>query len=147
VLLKEIPGIGGFIGVILAFGPFILILSSLLLCIFNVALLFFVTPWVALNSVENLRPFKAFLAKIKGQLFSHFLFFFLAMLPTGFTAFLLYIAAKLTNVSYLVGQHTLSIALKWFFIMIPFAAFLSPAIIFFFNLAAEAYNLLYKKQS
>lgn len=147
VLLKEIPAIGGFIGVVLAFGPFVLILSSILLCILNVGLLFFVTPWVALNASEDLRPFGTILQKIKERLFFHFLFFFFALLPVCLVIGILSFAAILTNTSYLVGQHTLSIALKWFFIMLPFSAFLTPAIIFFFNLAAEAYNLLYKKHA
>ncbi len=146
VLLKEIPAIGSFIGVILAFGPFLLILSSLLLCIFNVGLLFFATPWVALNAIDNLSSVIAFMNRIKEKIFSHFLFFFVGLLPIGCVGFLLSFAAILTNVSYLVGQHTLSIAMKWFFIMLPFSAFLTPALIFFFNFAAEAYNLLYKKK-
>lgn len=145
VLLKEIPGIGSFIGIILAFGPYILILSSLLLCLFNVGLLFFVTPWVGLNAFNKLREWDGILVKVKKQLFAHFFFFLVAIFPMGLMAALLYGAAVLTDIGYLVGQHTFSIAMKWFFMMVPFALFLTPAVIFFFNLAAEAYNLFYKK--
>lgn len=147
MLLKEIPGIGTFIGVVLAFGPFLLILSSILLCLFNLGLLFFVTPAVALKTSEKIHPFKNILTKIKQNIFSHVVFFFLALFPIACVVGLLSLAAVLTNFSYLVGQHALSIALQWFFIMLPFCAFLTPAVVFFFNFAAEAYNLLYKKHA
>jgi len=39
-LLKEIPGVGHFFSVVLAFAPFLLIFISLLLCLFALALLF-----------------------------------------------------------------------------------------------------------
>lgn len=146
VLLKELPGIGSFIGIILAFGPFLLILSSLLLCIVNVGLLFFVAPWVGLNAFHKLKAWEEVVGKVRKQLFSHFFFFLVAIFPIGLLTLLLYGAAVLTDIGYLVGQHTFSIAIKWFFMMLPFALFLTPAVIFFFNLAAEAYNLFYKKE-
>jgi hypothetical protein len=52
------------------------------------------------------------------------------------------LAAVLTGVNFLVGSRSLSVALEWFFIMLPFAAIVSPVVVFFFNFAAESYQLL-----
>jgi hypothetical protein len=44
-LLKEIPTLGDVLGIILSFGPFLLVLGSLLLSFFNLFLLFFVDAY------------------------------------------------------------------------------------------------------
>ncbi|MES2123025.1 MAG: hypothetical protein V4492_09700, partial [Chlamydiota bacterium] len=38
-----------------------------------------------------------------------------------------------------------ALSLQWFFIMLPFSALLTPALIFFFNFAAESHVLMLKK--
>ncbi len=139
LVIKEIPGIG----VLLSFAPFLLILGSLLLCLGNFVLLFFITPAIALKGGERLQ-IQTILEKIKDRSFSHILFFLIALFPIGCVVGLLTLAAVLTG-GYLLSDHPLSIAIRWFFIMFPFAALLAPAVIFFFNLATEAYNLLYKR--
>ena len=55
VLLKEIPGIGEFFGVILAFGPFLINLGSLALGLLSISLLFFLAPILALNGLNRVR--------------------------------------------------------------------------------------------
>jgi hypothetical protein len=142
VFLKEIPQIGAFIGVILTFAPFLIILSSLLLVLVNLFLLFFVSPAVALRPVEKLHFDLGLIRRFRTRLFSNLMFFAVATLPTTLTIGILSLAAILTELHYLVAQQTLSLALQWFFIMLPFCACLTPAIVFFFNFAAESYNLL-----
>jgi len=147
LLLREIPGVGDFFGIILSFGPFILILGSLILVIFNWLLLFFVAPAVALSSLDRTHLAKNVFARLKKNIFSNLIFFFMGCIPILITVAFLSLAAVLTNFSYLVTKHPLSIGLQWFFIMLPFCAFLTPAVVFFFNFAAEAYNILVKKES
>ena len=143
VLLHEIPGIGKFVGIVLAFAPFLLILSSLLLVIFNFSLLFFVSPVVAMKPpMERLSLAQGIFSRLKNNLLASVGLFLIAMLPLLMVAGILALAAVLTGLSYLVTPDPLSIALQWFFIMLPFCAFLSPAVVFFFNFAAESYQLI-----
>jgi hypothetical protein len=142
VLLKEIPQIGPYIGVVLTFAPFLIILSSLLLAYVNLFLLFFVSPAVALRPVQKLHFDLGLIRKFKTSLFSNLLLFLIALFPTAMVVLLLSLAGLLTELHYLVAQQTLSLALQWFFIMLPFCACLTPAVVFFFNFAAESYNLI-----
>ena len=141
-LLKEIPGIGDFFSVVLSFGPFLLIFGSLLLCFFNLGLLFFVAPAAALQSIKRGSLVKRVFDSLKARSFSAIALFFIAIVPTLCVAGLLCIAAMLTNVSFSISERSLSVAMEWFFIMLPFAAILSPAVVFFFNFAAESFSLL-----
>ena len=54
------------------------------------------------------------------------------------------LAAVVTQILYIESGGGLSIALKWFFMMLPFCGFLTPAVIFFFNFSAESYVLMQK---
>jgi hypothetical protein len=141
-LLKEIPGIGRFFSVVFAFAPFLLIFGSLLLCLFNVGLLFFVAPATVIQSGRKLTIAKRLLALFQGQLLRSIALFLLALVPIGIVTGLLCLSAMLTNFSFLSMDGSLTVALEWFFIMLPFAALLTPAVVFFFNFAAESYQLL-----
>lgn len=141
-LLGEIPGIGDFFSVVFAFAPFLLIFSSILLCLLNLALLFFIAPLAAFQQFRKVSTAKRVLTLFQGQILSSVALFLLALAPIAFVAALLTLSASLTSVSL---EKPLSIALEWFFIMIPFAAILTPAVIFFFNFAAESYQLLHPK--
>ncbi len=145
VLLKEIPQIGQFIGVILSFAPFLIVLTSLILGVINLALLFFVAPGIALKSKEQFRLAKDVFEKFKKNIFSNVLFFIIGFIPIIFIVGILSLAAVITTVSYHVFPNSVSIAIQWFFISIPFCLFLTPSTVFFFNFAAEMYNLFQKK--
>jgi hypothetical protein len=144
-LIKEIPGIGSFIGVVLSFAPFLLVLASLFLSLLTVFLLFFVTPAVALKSNLNLQIGEEILKRLKENPFSNSALFFLGALPLSFISGILCLAAKLTRIAYLEQGGAFSIIFQWFFIMLPFCAVLSPAVVFFFNFSAESYVLLKRK--
>jgi len=137
-LLKEIPSIGPSIGVILSFGPFLLVLGCLMLSVLNLFILFFVTPHVALSEGGKWRRIGEAYRLVKENFFSHLILFTLAMLPLLFIVGLLSTAAKMTGATFLVSDGALVVALEWFFIMVPFSALLTPAVIFFFNFAAES---------
>lgn len=143
-LLQEIPGIGDFFSVVLAFGPFLLIFGSLLLCLFNLGLLFFVAPAAAFQPYKRFSLAKRVLTLFQGRILSSFSLFLLALLPISLVVGLLILSALLTNSA---PDRPLSVALEWFFIMLPFCAVVTPAVIFFFNFAAESYQLLQPKTS
>lgn len=144
-LLKEIPGIGDFFSVVFSFGPFLLIFGSLLLCLLNLGLLFFVAPAAALQSLKRISLAKRVFDLLSVRLFSGLALFFIALVPIALIVGLLSIAALLTNVSFSISERSLCVALEWFFIMLPFSALLTPAVIFFFNFAAESHQLLHPR--
>jgi hypothetical protein len=144
-LLCGLPNIGDFFSIVLAFAPFLLIFCSLLLCTFNLGLLFFVAPAVAIQSAKRLGAAQRVALLLKGQIFTGMTLFLIAIVPLAIVVGLLSLAAILTNVSFFVAQQSLSVALEWFFVMIPFCAVLAPAVVFFFNFAAESYWLLQRR--
>ncbi len=144
-LLKEIPGIGDFIGILMSFAPFLLILASICLCLINIVLIFYITPAIALNQHSGLKILKATLNRFKEQVFSNILLFVIAAFPVLFMLGLLILAASLTGSSYPVSHTPLTIGLQWFFMMVPFIAPLTPLIIFFFNFSVEAHVFFQKK--
>jgi hypothetical protein len=145
VLLKEIPGLGEYIGVLLSGAPFLINFVSLLLTVLNISMLFFVTPVVALNGLNRLRVIKVLVRRLKGDMFSNILFSLIATFPLLFCVALLTLSAVLTGSVCFVCGNPLYVVLQWFFIMIPFAILLSPALIFFFNFSAEAHVMIQKK--
>ncbi len=145
-LLKEIPVVGDFFAVILAFGPFLLNLGTILLCLLNIAMLFFITPVVALKNGSHKKVLSLVIQRIKNDLFTNSIFAVIALFPALIIFSLLYLAAMMTESIYLVNTSSLHIVLQWMFIMIPFNAILSPTVVFFFNFAAEAHVYFQKIQ-
>ncbi|MCB1107867.1 MAG: hypothetical protein KDK76_07215 [Chlamydiia bacterium] len=144
-LLKEIPALGDVLGVVLSFGPFLLVLGSLLLSFFNLFLLFFATPHIALNSRLKLKLAEDVYYRFKENLFSNLALLSLGLLPLLLGVGILSLAAFLTGANFFMQAETLAIALQWFFVMIPFCALLTPGILFFFNFAVESYAFMQKK--
>ena len=146
-MLREIPALGEVLGVILAFGPFLLVLGSLILSVFNLFALFFATPRLALQTGVKLKLAREIYKGFMENIFSNLIFFILGLVPLLAVVGILSLAAFLTGINFFVGTETLTIALQWFFVMIPFCAILAPGIIFFFNFAAESCILILKKSS
>jgi len=144
-LLKEIPALGDVLGVILSFGPFLLVLGSLVLSVFNLFLLFFATPHIALNARLKLKLADDIYRRFKDNLFSNLALLLIGILPLLLGVGILSLAAVLTGVNFFERTETLAIALQWFFVMIPFCAMLTPGILFFFNFAVESYALMQRK--
>lgn len=142
VMLKQIPAVGDIFAVILAFGPFLLNLGSLVLCLLNMAMLFFVTPIVALKGLNRIRVTQMLVKRLKSDVFSNVILAFFALLPLLAVTGLLVLAAFLTGTVCYACENPLHNVLQWFFIMIPFTALLAPAVVFFFNFAAEAHVLM-----
>jgi hypothetical protein len=144
-LFKEIPLIGQPLGVILSFGPFLLLFSSFVLSILSVAVLFFVTPSVSLRSSMQFEVLQSVLKRIRFNPFTNLALMFLGLSPFILIAILTTIAAIMTGKNYVGVEHPAYMSLEWFFIMVPFSALLTPPLIFFFNFAAESHVLMVKK--
>lgn len=146
LLLSTLPSIGEFFAVILVFAPFLINLATLFLCTIVVGTLFFVTPILALKGLTQ-----AYVSdigkKIQSDLFSSFLLIFIGTFPCFLYWGFLFLAAFMTGSICFICLNLLQTILQWFFLMIPFAAFMAPAIIFFFNFSAESYVLINKKES
>ncbi len=144
VLLRQTPGIGEVVGVLLSFAPFILNLATLVLCLLNIAMLFYVTPIIALRGLNRIRVTQTLVKRLKKDIFTNLLLSMLAILPMLALGALLVLAAFLTGSVCYVCENPLHNVMQWFFIMIPFTAVLSPTVVFFFNFAAEAHVLVQK---
>jgi len=140
-LLKEIPSIGDVISVVLAFAPFLLVLGSLLLCFSSLFILFFATPYVALKNGVLLTLGEEMFARFRRDPFTNILLFTMGITPLIVISTILILAAVMTGLHFSPTPKLLTIALQWFFIMLPFCALLAPSIIFFFNFSTEAFGL------
>ena len=69
----------------------------------------------------------------------------ISLIPLALILLLLMVAANLTGNICVECHSPLQTILKWFFMMVPFTAFLTPPVVFFFNYAAEAHVLMNKQ--
>jgi hypothetical protein len=145
-LLNEVPWVGGVFAVLLAFAPFLINFCSLVLCLINLLLLFFMTPIFAFRGLNRMQVLKVFMNRIQEDIFSNLVLVIIALLPITFFVLLLTAAALFTGTITYASQSNLQIILNWFIIMIPFTALLTPAVIFFFNFAAEAHVFFQRKE-
>jgi len=146
-LVRSIPQVGPVMGSIFSFGPFLLVLGSLILGALSLVTLFFLTPIAALRSQLTPKLTEEVFISLKANPFMNFVLFLISLLPLLVVVGFLSLAAVVTQILYVESTLGFSIALKWFFIMVPFCALLSPAVIFFFNFSAEAHALLLKSPS
>jgi hypothetical protein len=144
VLLREIPLVGDFFGIVLAFAPFLINLGTLVLCLIAFALLFFVAPLIALKGLERGAVFQMAVKRLEYDPFANCVLIIVALLPLALVTLLLMLSAYLTGGLCPDCHNSLQAVLKWFFIMVPFTACLTPGVIFFFNFAAEAHALMQK---
>lgn len=141
-LLQSIPGIGSFFTIILAFGPFLLNFCSILLCIACVAVLYLLTPILALRGLNRIKVSQLAVNRLKGDVFSNIIMAFIALVPLAICMTVLTISAMMTGSICQTCEADWLIPLQWFFIMIPFTALLTPAVVFFFSMSAEAHVLM-----
>lgn len=144
-LLNDTPLIGGFFSVILAFAPFLLNLGALLLCLVSVSLLFFVTPVVALRGINRIQLASIIAKRFQKDFFLNICLATIAAMPVILVTALLSLAAAMTGAVCYSCENQNYVILQWLFMMIPFVAILSPAVVFFFNFAAESHVLLQRQ--
>ena len=148
VLFQQMPLVGPFFSALIAFAPFLIHLSSLLLALLSVALLFFVAPALALKGLDAIAVTKGLAKRLKRDLFSNFLLATLSLIPLGAILALLLLAARMSgSVCWpsACGQ-SLVLTIRWLVTLVPFAAILSPVFVFFFHFSAEAHVLLLQEQ-
>lgn len=143
-LLKEIPGLGPFFSAILAFGPFLINLGSLVLCLISLGILFFVTPIIALKGLNRIQISQTLSKRLKSDFFSNVILATMATFPIWAILGFLILAAWMTGSVCFACDSPLHQILQWFFTMIPFTAVLAPVVIFFFNFAAESHVKMMK---
>lgn len=144
VMLGSIPLIGSVFNVVLAFAPFLLNVGSLALCILSLAMLFMLTPVIALKGANRIVVAQTVTQRIRQDLFSNVLLAIIAIFPLLVFASIMVLAAVMTGKVCYVCTNPMEHVLQWFFIMIPFAILLSPVVVFYFNFAAESHVLLKK---
>lgn len=145
MMLRAIPGLGEFFGAILSFAPFLINFLMLVLAAMNFALLFFVAPVLALNGMSRHLVTEVLMKRWNYDIFSNLFLALMALLPLTILLTLLILSAVLTSSMCVGCTNTYLTVMEWFFVMIPFTALLSPAVIFFFNFAAESHVLLMRK--
>lgn len=141
MMLKSIPGLGEFFGVVLAFAPFLINFLTLVLSVLNFAVLFYVTPVVALRGLSRHMVTQTLVRRWQSDVFSNLLLLFIALMPLTVVVALLVASAIITGSICVNCTDPVLTVIEWFFVMIPFTALLSPAVVFFFNFAAEAHVL------
>lgn len=147
LLFEQVPIVGPLFSVILAFGPFLLNLGSVILCILNLALLFYAAPALALKGLNGAWVSKSLIRKFQFDVFGNVLLALIAVLPIASFLGILSVAGLMSDPSLVVVSKPLFSTMRWVFIMVPFLACLTPAIVFFFNFSAEAHVLTMKKIS
>lgn len=141
-LFEAIPILGSVLSVVAAGIPFLLFFATLLLCVTNGFLLFFIPPIAEQGGIsftqETLLP-----KRIREKPLTSFLLLSIGTLPVLLIVFLLYKALCLTESSFPMGaSHPLLMALQGLFVMPLLAALFTPAVLFFFNFSLESYSLL-----
>lgn len=145
-LLKQIPALGDALGVLLSFGPYILVLGSIGLAVVSVMMLFFLTPHVALKKSIQMNLAGELTKRFKSSIFANGLFFFIGMFPLALVVSFLSLGASLTGSSYLAAKASLAIGIQSLVMMVPFCMIMTPFVIFFFNFSLESYLLLKKRE-
>jgi len=144
-LLQQVPYIGAVIQLVTSFVPFIWMLLLLALTLVVLYLLFTVTPILALRSVskEDLLPYVE--AEIRESIFVRLFLFIVGILPLIIVEKFLVAAVKWVNFSAGTAMRTESPLLQSLFFLVPAALIITPTIIFFFNMAAEAHVFVQKR--
>ena len=131
-LIGQIP----YIGPIFSFAPFILVLLTLCLSILFLFALFFMTAQIAFNRLSVESIVGCAVDHLLPHLFSYSILFIVAIFPLA-----LMISLVIVSSSFIIDKEQ---SLQWLFLMVPIAAVLSPALLFFFNFSVESYNLVRK---
>lgn len=146
VLVSLIPMLGEFFSVVFSFIPFLLAVGILGLFIVSFILLFVGAPLLALNADT---PEVNYKAKLKERLIADpFMNVFLgltALIPLVLSAYLLQQAYHVALDFLPPHSNPIYDILQSLMIAIPFTALLTPFVVFFFNLSAEAHVYVLKR--
>lgn len=136
ILLKAIPYLGFFLGIVLAFGPFLLDLGMIVLFLSALFLFYFATP---IYAIDQRLDIKALIKRIRTDFFTHLFLFLVAFFPVWIIWKIVRGAAFLTLEIYSFEENQIMTILQLFFMMLPIVAIMAPVINFFFNFSLEAF--------
>lgn len=145
ILLGSIPSSGEFFLSVFSFAPFLLNFAALVLGLSGYVLLFYVAPIIALKGFDREQILHTLSKRVLSDPFSNFLFGIVGALPALFFLFFLGGAISMTAAVCPECRSPTGNILQLFFTMIPFVGLLSPAVLFFFNFAAEAHVFMAKE--
>lgn len=145
-LLRIIPAVGHYIGSIVSFGPFLLVLGALVLGMFSLLILFLLPPVAMVNKELNFRSVQEVLQLFRRSPFRIWISLLFALIPLIVVVGILSLAAVMTGMMYVASGTGLVVVFQWFFMMLPYAALLTPIVIFFFQFAWESHQVLWQKQ-
>jgi len=143
-LVREIPSFGDFFASLLSTGPFLLHTAAIMLVAFSVYVLFVMTPNFALKSFHEATAVTEVSTRYLSHLFIRLALLFVALLPLVLSLVVLSIAATMTTHGFFASTNHLQLVVQWLMIMLPYAILLSPAIVFFFNMAAEMHVYIHR---
>jgi len=139
LLMKATPAIGDFFGSIFASAPFLFNVGTIVLSIACAGLVYFIPPLLAFkNEPESLSP-SALLQEVWKNPIHELPLLLIALTPLIASLLILFGAAGLTDEFYAINLPSMYVAIRAFFVMVPFMALLAPSVLFFFNFSAEAY--------
>lgn len=139
LLIGQIPYIGQFLLVILAWAPFLIYFAMLLLIIIAVALLFVGGPALALKNANPYAIGEITLKRFLARPFYYVLMSLVAILPLVFISCLLTAAACTTLYLTAYDLSLVSYSILLIMIALPACLILAPFVVFFFNFATETY--------
>lgn len=146
-LVREIPMLGEFFASLLSAGPFLLHLAALILALFSIYLLFVVTPNFALKSFSEATVMIEDRKRYLSHFFIRVVLLLVGLFPLLLSALLLTVAAHMTTHGFTASANHLQLIVQWLMIMLPYAILLAPAMVFFFNMAAEAHVYVNKTEA
>jgi hypothetical protein len=142
--LKPVPIIGPLMDSIFFLGSIFWIFALLLLCLTSCFLIFCISPVIALKSLTRQELLEFAKTELKKSIFLRLFLFSVSIIPLALSVLLLWISlASVYTVSPI--HHESLWILYGFIMMLPIALILSPALVFFFNMAAETHILIQKK--
>jgi hypothetical protein len=146
VLMSSIPLLGEFFSVIFSFIPFLLIVSVAILFIASFLILYIAAPLLALTADELEISYKT---KAKERLladpYTNIQLAIVAALPT-IISLIIFCWAYQGTLQFLPSHDSVVYSiLEGCMLAIPFTALLTPSVILFFNLAAEAHVYVLKR--
>ncbi len=144
-LIKEIPLLGGFLGALLSFGPFLLIFLTLALTVATLILLFIAPPALALESKDSF-----FWRRLLGRIASFFptytILFIIGVVPLLLVVALLATSWVMTDYLYFESVTPLLRSFQYIILEIPIALFMTIPFLFFVHFSFESHLYLVRRQ-
>lgn len=125
----------------LSFVPFFFFLGFVVLLFASIVMLFYFTPYIALEKPFSWRSYKSVMKQFKKQFLDSLINFFTAIYLIFIVALVFVYCMRATLVFMSFQAASFFIGLQWFIVLLFASAIFSLFVLFFFNLSAETYYL------